>query len=67
MATEADFEIIFENLYDDEREVAVVEITVWLPQGGYTEGYQFITTLKECVEFFDDLKSQLSHLINSLT
>lgn len=61
-ATEADFEILFKNLYDNDREVPVVEATIWYSRGGYKEGYCFMTTLEECICFFDELKSQFINL-----
>lgn len=66
-ATEGNFEILFKNLYDnnfydDDGEIPVVEVTIWYPRGGYREGYGFMTTLEECVSFFDALKAQFTNL-----
>ena len=65
-ATEGEFEILLKNLYDDEREVDVINVTIWFSRGGYGEAYRFMTTLNECVDFFDDLKMQLSNLLSGL-
>lgn len=62
-APEGDFEICFHNLYDDERKVSVVKINLWYVRGGYREGYDFMTTLEDCIYFFDELKLQLRELI----
>lgn len=62
-APEGDFEICFHNLYDDERDVPVVKITLWYARGGYGEGYNFMTRLEDYISFFDELTLQFKKLI----